>query len=269
MFFIDEEKEMFNEILSIGEIIEELIKNKGWSDRDLTMWCHLKNDKTPQLLIVEYESIKKINDDLLNKKVNLFLNKYKEKIYSYGYEPTDKDYNNWLTNNYYYHKKLMLYSELQLKIFCHISYIIHTITNIISKKNYNFNIPIKLNSYNIDFNIIDKTKFINKVYALLYNILDKCYSKNIKFYIELDKENAPTIKYYTEYISAYTFFELYKMVKTSQLHTLGNGVFKTCKQCGLLFYNKRERANCCGSEWCKKKRNSQDVKNNYWKNKLS
>ena len=233
-------------ILKIGEVIEKSIKISS-TDKDLTLWCHLSENKTPQLLIVEYSNIKKINNDFLDNLVKKFFEIYDNKIYLYGDEIGDKDYDNWLTNNYFYIKKLMINKDMQLKILCHLTYIIKQITDIISTKNLNFELPIKLNSYIINFGVKDKNKFILKTFALLYNILNKFYTTSIKSHIDLNKDETPFIKYYTEYISAYVFFEMYKHVRTSQLHTIGQGVFKSCKQCGLLFYNKRKIANCCGS----------------------
>lgn len=272
MYFINDDnkknKDMFNMILEIGEIIEESIKVNN-NDKDLTLWSHLTQNKTPQLLIVEYSNIKKINNDLLDNLVERFLNDYGEKIYLYGEEINNKDYDNWLTNNTFYFKNLMINKEMQLKILCHLTYIIKEINDILSTKNLNFKTPITLNSYIIDFDVKDKNKFILKTFALLYNILNKCYTTSIHSFIEIDKEESPFIKYYTEYISAYVFFEMYRQVRTNQLHTIGQGVFKSCNQCGLLFYNKRKNTKCCGNKWCKGKRNTQDVKNNYWKGKLS
>lgn len=272
MYFINEDckknKEMFNMILKIGEIIENKIKIK-YSEKDLTLWRHLTQNKTPQILIVEFYSIENIKDDLLDKLVKKFLNNYGEKLYLYGEEINNEDYDNWLTNNYFYISNLMINKEMQVKILCHLTYIIKEITDIISTKNFNFETPIVLKSYIIDFNVKDKNKFISKTFALLYNILNKCYTTNIHSFIELDENKSPYIKYYTEYISAYVFFEMYKQVRTNQLHTIGQGVFKSCKQCGILFYNKRKNAKCCGSEWCKKKQNCQDVKKHCWKEKTS
>lgn len=272
MYFINDDcqrnKDMFNIILKIGEIIEKKIKI-NYLDRDLTLWSHLTESKTPQLLIVEYSNIEKINDEVLDNLVEKFLNDYGKKIYLYGEEISNKDYDNWLTNNYFYISHLMINKQMQVKVLCHLTYIIKEINDIISTKNLNFETPIALKSYIIDFGVKDKNKFILKTFALLYNILNKCYTTNIHSFIELDKNESPYIKYYTEYISAYAFFEMYRQVRTSQLHTIGQGVFKSCKQCGLLFYNKRKKANCCGSKWCKKKRGSQDGKNHYWRKKSS
>lgn len=271
MYFINDDKQknedMFNKILEIGKIIDESIKIKS-VHRDLTSWNNTTKHKPPKILIIELSGINKINNDLLNNLVKDFMKNYGQmECIDYAFQL--ELYYNWFDDDTDYIRHLDNTPEMTLKIFCHLTYIIKEINDIISTKNHNFNIPIELNSYIIDFNVKNKDKFISKTYALLYSIINKCYTKVIEGSIVLDEKGDPYIKYYTNYITTIAFFELYKQIRTSQLHTIGQGVFKSCNQCGLLFYNKRKNAKCCNSESCKKKRNSQYVKNNYWKNKLS
>ena len=73
--YIDNNLEILEKILEIGEIIENNINIKSFDDKDLTKWNHKKKNKSSQLLIVEYENINKIQNTLLENKIQNFLNK--------------------------------------------------------------------------------------------------------------------------------------------------------------------------------------------------
>ena len=197
--YIDNNLEILEKILEIGEIIENNINIKSFDDKDLTKWNHKKKNKSSQLLIVEYENINKIQNTLLENKIQNFLNKYKYNLFD-AQERNKINDKFFLANPYFRSNKFN--REILLKIISHISYVIYKVSSIISAKNSNFDFPIILKSYRIVFNVKTQESFVNKTYALLYNLLNTCYTKEISCFIDLDEkeQTSITIKYYTKFL---------------------------------------------------------------------
>ena len=252
-------KELFKSALSIGKCIDELIPKKDKKYENFILWNHIKN-KTPQLLIAEYKYISNINDTIIDEETDTFIKTYGNKIYSHNFLDND-DINIFTNCNLYNNSELVNNYNIQLKIICHITYLINEICYKL-KHNKLDNYTINLKLYYVDFNVKSNELLKGKTIALLYNVINDCFSKNVNYLIVDGDMNS-----YTKYISTILFFELYRNIKTIEITTIGQGVIKHCKYCGELFYNKRDNTKCCGSYECKRLRNNFDSKKSKEKKK--